>query len=91
MEFLIFKPTTHLVPFLLQHIVVSVVGDGEDVRRQDRPDPLVLIQPHILGIVDGMELERVDRYQDTPDVGVDVASLEALPQVFQQRRLIEVC
>lgn len=84
------SPKTHLVPLLLQHVVVRVVGNREDVRRQDRPDPLVLVQPHILRVVDRVELERVDRDQDAADVGVDVASLEALPQVLQQRRLVEI-
>lgn len=53
------------------------------MRGQDRPDPLVLVEPHILWIVDGMKLERIDCDQDAADVGVYVAGLKPLAKVLE--------
>lgn len=48
-----------LVPPLLEHGVVGCISNGEDVRGQ-LTQPMVLIQLHILGIVNGVILEGVD-------------------------------
>lgn len=55
------------------------------MRRQNWADSLVLVQSHILWIVNGMELERIDRNQNAAHVRVDVARLKPLSQVLQQR------
>lgn len=65
-----------LRPLVPQHGVVGGVGHGEDVRRQ-LAQPPVLVQLDVLGVVDRVELERVDGDQDRADVRVDVVRLRA--------------
>lgn len=71
------------------HGVVSGVGDGEDVRRQ-LAQPSVLVELDVFGIIDRVELERVDGDENGADVGVDVAGLETGPQIVHQRFLVQV-
>lgn len=56
-----------LVVLVSLHIVVAVVGDGEDVRRH-LTDPLVLVGLDLLGTVDWQHLIGVDGHQDGPRV-----------------------
>lgn len=81
---------SHLIPLLLQHRVVRVIGDREYVRRQNGSNALILVQADILGIVDRMKLEGVHRNQNAPHISVNVAGIEALSQVLQQRGLVKV-
>lgn len=56
-----------LVVLVSLHIVVAVVGDGEDVRRH-LTNPLVLVGMYLLGTVDWQHLIGVDGHQDGPRV-----------------------
>lgn len=56
-----------LVVLVSLHIVVAVVGDGENVRRH-LTDPLVLVGLDLLGTVDWQHLIGVDGHQDGPRV-----------------------
>ena len=78
-----------LVHVIGEHLVVGGVGDREYVRRQ-LAEPSILVQLHVLGVVDRVEPERVDGDQYRADVRVDVALLEAPLQVIQERVLIEI-
>ena len=78
-----------LVHVIGEHLVVRGVGDREYVRRQ-LAQPSILVQLHVLWVVDRVEPERVDGDQYRADVRVDVALLEAPLQVIQERVLIEI-
>lgn len=74
---------------IAHHGVVGGVGDGENVRRQ-LAQPPVLVEFDVLGVVNRVELEGVDGDEDRADIGVDVAGLEAGPQVVHQSLLVQV-
>lgn len=61
------------------------------MRRQQGTNPLVLVQSHVFGIVDWMEFEGIDGNQNTTDVCVNVTGIEALTQILEKRRFIEIC
>ena len=60
-----------LVALTALHEVVSIVGNGEDVRRQIA-DLLVLVPSNVLLVVDVVRLVRVDGHEDTASVGLFV-------------------
>lgn len=62
-----------LVRPFFQHAMVSGISHGEDVRRKTRAYSFILIQLHVFRVVDGVEFEGVDGYQDGADVSVDIA------------------
>ena len=78
-----------LVPTAAQHLLVRRICDGENMRRQFVQPPR-LVEFHILWVVDGVELERVESDEDGVDVCVDVSAGEAGAQVAQQGVLGEV-
>lgn len=74
----------YLVTFFPQHTVVCIIGDSENVRWQNRPDALILIKSNIFWIINGIEFEWIDSDENAADIGVNVASDETLPKIFQQ-------
>lgn len=54
----------------LQHVSVSIVRDGVDVRRHLRPSPS-LVHVHHLGGVDGEAPVRVHSYTEESGVSLD--------------------
>lgn len=56
--------------------MVGGISDGKDVRREF-PEPVILVELNILGVVDGVILEWVDRDEDRPNICVDVSPLES--------------
>ena len=71
----------------LQHGVVGGVGDGEDVWRE-LAQPLVLVHLDVLGVVDGEELEGVERDQDRAHVGVDIGVVEPAESTGQMVQVL---
>lgn len=55
--------------------MVGGIGDGENVRREF-PEPVILVELNILGVVYGIILEWVDRDEDGTNICVDMAPLE---------------
>lgn len=79
-----------LVLLLLEHAVVSGVGDRENVRRYVRTQPTILVKLDVLRIVDRIELERIQGYKDAADVSVDVAGKESSAKIVQERLFVEI-
>lgn len=58
-----------LVAVVSLHVEVTVVSDGEDVRRHFS-DLFVGVEADLVGGVDGQQLVRVDGHQDGAGVGL---------------------
>lgn len=63
MDSLPLPDNTTLVPLVLLHVEVAIVGDGKDMWRQ-LAHVAVVIQLYLLPGIEGQCLERVHSYQD---------------------------
>lgn len=78
-----------LIRLFVEHGIICCISDSKYMRWQFT-EPPVLVQLHIFGIVNWVELERIDGDQDRTDVCVNISILEAGSQVIQQRCFVEV-
>ena len=69
-----------LIVSLSQHVVVGVIGNGEDMRRHFRLT-LALVAADDVVVIDGQPLVRVDGNAEQTRVGVDQKATVSLVQV----------
>ena len=67
-----------LVLPLVEHRVVRVVRHCENVGGKS-PQGLLLVHAGVLGVIDGIEVVRVDGDEDRSHVGIDIFVAEPRP------------